>query len=298
MASSSRRSEVLAATPTLLNADGELDAGANKALLTGLAGRVDGVFLAGTTGEFPGLTLPERSQLLGIALDAFGPEGVVVHVGSAATRDAVALARDAVAAGARRLAVITPYYLAVDESEVTRHFAAVAEAAGTADGASVYAYLFPERTGVTVEPASFAAVAAEVGLAGAKLSGAAGAALPDYVAALPADAVLWAGADTTLPSVVRAGGRGVVAAVASAFPVPFAALADAVASGDAAAERAAQAEADAVKTALGGTIAGLKYALELMGVGTAAMRMPAPGLSAQDRERIERFVTGRDDRLG
>jgi 4-hydroxy-tetrahydrodipicolinate synthase len=295
MASSSRRGEVLAATPTLLDADGELDAGANKALLGGLAGRVDGVFLAGTTGEFPGLTLPERSRLLGIALDALGPDGVVAHVGAAATKDAVALARDAVAAGARRLAVITPYYLAVDEAAVTRHFAAVAEAA---DGAAVYAYLFPDRTGVTVEPAAFAGVAAEVGLAGAKLSGAASPLLPDYVAALPADAVFWAGADTTLPSVVRAGGRGVVAAIASAFPDPFAALADAVASGDTDAERAAQADADAVKDALGGTIAGLKYALELMGVGTGTMWMPAPGLSAQDRGRIERFVAGRSDRLG
>jgi 4-hydroxy-tetrahydrodipicolinate synthase len=287
MAATSRRGEVLAATPTLLDVDGELDAAANKTLLSGLADHVDGVFLAGTTGEFPGLTLPERSQLLGIALDAFGPDRVVVHVGAAATRDAVALARDAVAAGARRLAVITPFYLAVDDAAVTRHFAAVA---AVADGALVHAYLFPERTGVPADPAAFAPVAAEIGLAGAKLSGAAGDRLADFVAALPSGAVLWAGADTTLPAVVRAGGRGVVAALASVFPAPFAALADAVASGDAEAERAAQAEADAVKAALGGTIGGLKYALALLGVGTATMRMPAPALTGEDEQRIERFV--------
>ena len=290
MATSSRRADVLAATPTLLDADGELDAGANKALLGGLAGRVDGVFLAGTTGEFPGLGLPERSHLLGIALDAFGPDQVVVHVGAAATRDAVALARDAVAAGARRLAVITPYYLAVDDAAVTRHFAAVTEAA---DGAVVYGYLFPERTGVVADASRFAATAAATGLAGAKLSGAAAELLPDFVEALPDGAVLWAGADTALPAVARAGGRGVVAALASAFPEPFAALADAVVSGDAEAERAAQAEADEVKDVLGGTVGGLKYALEVMGVGTATMRMPAPALTPEARERIAELVDRR-----
>ncbi|OLT11679.1 hypothetical protein BJF78_26325 [Pseudonocardia sp. CNS-139] len=285
----SPRPDVLAATPTLLDADGELDAGANKALLTGLAGRVDGVFLAGTTGEFPGLTLPERSRLLGIALDAFGAEQVVVHVGAAATRDAVALARDAVAAGARRLAVITPFYLGVDADAVTRHFAAVAEAA---DGATVYGYLFPERTGVPADAAEFAASARSAGLAGAKLSGVAADLLPDLVAALPG-AVLWAGADTAIPAVARAGGAGVVAALASVLPEPFAALADAVAAGDAAAERTAQAAADEVKAVFAGGIAAIKHALELTGVGTAVMRMPTPALDAAAKERIAGLVARR-----
>jgi 4-hydroxy-tetrahydrodipicolinate synthase len=196
-----------------------------------------------------------------------------------------------VAAGARRLAVITPYYLEVDAAAVRRHVSAVAE---VADGAAlVYGYLFPERTGVPADAAGFAALAAETGLAGAKLSGSAADLLPDFVAELPEDAVLWAGADTELPAVARAGGRGVVASLASVFPEPFAALADAVAAGDADAERAAQAEADEVKAALGGGIAGLKYALELTGVGTATMRMPAPALTPEARESIARLVARR-----
>jgi 4-hydroxy-tetrahydrodipicolinate synthase len=287
MPPSTRRAEVLAAVPTLVDDAGELDAAANTAMLAGLAGRVDGVFLTGTTGEFPALTLAERALLLGIALEAFGPDGVVAHIGAAATRDAVALARDAVAAGARRLAVITPYYLAVDASATTRHFAAVTAAAGDA---AVHGYLFPERTGVPADPAVFAAAAAEAGLAGAKLSGAAAAALPAFVAALPAGAVLWAGSDAALAATVRAGGRGVVSALASAFPAPLAGLADAVASGDADAERAAQAEADELKDALEGGVPALKYALELMGIGTATMRMPAPALAPEAQERIARLV--------
>ncbi len=295
MPPSTRRAEVLAAVPTLVDHAGELDVAANTAMLADLAGRVDGVFLAGTTGEFPALALAERALLLEIALEAFGPDGVVAHIGAAATRDAVALARDAVAAGARRLAVITPYYLAVDASATTRHFAAVTAAAGDA---AVHGYLFPERTGVPADPAVFAAAAAEAGLAGAKLSGAAGAALPAFVAALPAGAVLWAGSDAALAATVRAGGRGVVSALASAFPAPLAGLADAVASGDAEAERTAQAEVDELVALAGGGPLAVKHAMALRGIGTETMRMPVPDLSPQVRDGIARLVARAGARAG
>ena len=46
---------VFSAVPTLFGADGELDTGANRALYKLVAGLVDGLFVAGTTGEFPAL---------------------------------------------------------------------------------------------------------------------------------------------------------------------------------------------------------------------------------------------------
>jgi 4-hydroxy-tetrahydrodipicolinate synthase len=286
MSARSSRADVLAAVPTLVDEAGELDKAANRALLTGLVDRLDGVFVAGTTGEFPALHRAERRDLIEIALDVFGPDRVVAHIGTAATRDAATLARDAVAAGARRLAAITPYYLPVDVDTVTRHFAAITEAGRDA---VVYGYLFPDRTGVPADAEQFARTAAESGLAGAKLSGAAAGLLAEFVAALPAGSLLWSGDDAALASVARVGGRGVVSASAAAFPEPFTALADAVARGDAEAERAAQAEVDEVTAALG-TLQGIKHALARMGFGTAVMRMPAPLVGAEERERIDRLV--------
>jgi dihydrodipicolinate synthase/N-acetylneuraminate lyase len=40
-----------------------------------------------------------------------------------------------------------------------------------------------------------------------------------------------------------------------------------------------------------GTPQGIKHALARMGVGTAAMRMPAPPVGAAAQERIARLVT-------
>lgn len=285
MSAPASRAEVLAAVPTLFDEAGDIDYAATAAHYTVLKDRVDGIFVAGTTGEFPALDRAERRALAEAALEVFGPARVVVHVGAASTRDTVAITRDAVELGVRRLAVLTPYYLPADLDTVTRHFAATTAAAGPA---SVYGYLFTERSGVTVGPEEFGRIAAEAGLAGVKLSGDANDLLGAYIEALPPGGRLWSGADTTLAAVVRRGGTGIVSGLSSAFPEPFVALAEAVATGDGDGERAAQARADAVLDALRGSVEGIKHALALLGHGNGALRMPSPAVP--DPEAISRLV--------
>jgi hypothetical protein len=83
--------------------------------------------------------------------------------GAADAHRARLLTEAAVALGATRLAAITPYFLAAGPGEVAHYFEQVAKAA---PGCEVYAYLFPERTGVTVRPRQLARIAARAGLAG------------------------------------------------------------------------------------------------------------------------------------
>ncbi|PXY36295.1 dihydrodipicolinate synthase family protein [Prauserella flavalba] len=285
--SSFPRAEILAAVPTLFDERGELDLAANIRLYRALGDRVDGLFVAGTTGEFPALDHGERIALARAAVDTAGANRVVFHVGAASTRDSVRLTEDALALGVRRLAALTPYYLPVDLGAVERHFAAITTAAGDAH---VYGYLFPERTGVVVEPADYARLSETTGLAGAKLSGAAADRFSDFRRALPEHVRLWSGADTALAGVVRAGGTGIVSGLSAAFAEPFAALADAVADGDADAERAAQARADAVLAALGGSPEGIKNALRQQEIGADTMRMPAPLTGPGTDAAIARLV--------
>ena len=67
---------VFAAVPTLFSSDGELDRDANRALYKFVAGLVDGLFVAGTTGEFPALDETERLSLIELALAEAGPDRV------------------------------------------------------------------------------------------------------------------------------------------------------------------------------------------------------------------------------
>ena len=72
---------VFSAVPTLFSSDGEVDTGANRALYKHLAGLLDGLFVAGTTGEFPALDDAERLSLIEVALAEAGPGRVIGLIG-------------------------------------------------------------------------------------------------------------------------------------------------------------------------------------------------------------------------
>ncbi|MHA3701734.1 dihydrodipicolinate synthase family protein [Jatrophihabitans sp. YIM 134969] len=264
------RPEVLTAVPTLFGADGAIDPGETTRLHTALREHVDGVFVAGTTGEFPALQDTERIALFELALQAWTPDTVVAHVGSPATSQAVALTRQAVTLGVRRLAALPPYYFAVDAGDLLAHFGAIVDAAGDAE---VYAYLFPDRTGVDLAPAVLAELTRRTGLAGAKLSGRAAARFGEYVAELPPGTSAWSGADTEMVSVAGVGGRGLVSGMSAADPAAFAALATAVESGDDTARAAATARVQTVADVLHGSPAGIKAALHAQGYRATGSRM-------------------------
>ena len=250
---------VFSAVPTLFDASGELDPDANRALYKLVAGLVDGLFVAGTTGEFPALEDAERLALFELALAEAGPDRVIAHVGAPDARHASRLAQAAAALGVERIAAITPYYLPARPDELTTHYRRIHDAA---PGPELYAYIFPERTGLPVSPPLFAQVAQAAGLAGAKVSGSASADLADYVASAPGVAI-FSGNDANPAATMRAGGAGVISGRSSAYPEVYAALRN---------DPAQQARLDRI-VALGASIGRIKYALGERGLAGTAARM-------------------------
>jgi len=250
---------ILSAVPTLFGPGGELDLDANRALHKFVAGLVDGLFVAGTTGEFPALEDAERLSLLELALAEAGCERVIAHIGAPDARHAGRLAQAAVDLGATRIAAITPYYLPARPDELTAHYRAIRDAA---PGPELYAYIFPERTGLPVSPTLFARVAEAAGLAGAKISGLAAGELAGYVAAAPGLA-FFSGNDANPAATMQAGGAGVISGRSSAYPEVYAALPY---------QPGAQETLDQI-VALGASVGRLKHALRLRGFGSGAARM-------------------------
>ena len=269
---------VFSAVPTLFGASGELDPDANRALYKLVAGLVDGLFVAGTTGEFPALEDAERLALFEMALAEAGPDRVIAHIGAPDARHASRLAQAAAALGAERIAAITPYYLPARPDELATHYRRIRDAA---PGPELYAYIFPERTGLPVPPPLFAQVAEAAGLAGAKVSGSASADLADYVAAAPGVAI-FSGNDANPAATMRAGGAGVISGRSSAYPEVYAAL-----------RRSAreQARLDRI-VALGASIGRIKHALAAARPGQHGRpddrRSPGPGHRRRDRRRSRR----------
>jgi len=267
---------VYSAVPTLFGPDGELDPGANRALYRLLTGLVDGMLVAGTTGEFPSLEDAERLSLFELALAEAGPDRVIAHIGAPDARHAIRLARAAVALGATRIAAITPYYLPARSDELAGHYRRIRDAV---PGPELYAYIFPERSGLAVAPSLFAEVAQAAGLAGAKISGSASADLAGYVAAAPGLRI-FSGNDANPWATMRAGGAGVISGRSSAYPEVYAALCKSTPQSD----PGAQERLDRI-VALGASIGRIKHALHVRGLaGSPAGRMtidpPDPELAA------------------
>jgi 4-hydroxy-tetrahydrodipicolinate synthase len=126
---------------------------------------VDGLVVAGTTGEGPLLEDGEIVALLAAAAKAAGDRiEVIAHVGRASTAATVRLAGAAVRAGAHALIAITPYYFPLGDEELFRHYRTLLRAV---DAVPLLGYNFPDRTGNRLSPEVLDRLAAE-GLAGLK----------------------------------------------------------------------------------------------------------------------------------
>jgi 4-hydroxy-tetrahydrodipicolinate synthase len=263
---------LVSAVPVPFTADGGLDEAGLPPLYRFLeAAGVDGVFVAGTTGEFTALDDAEREPVLTEALAVFGPERVYHHVGASSARQAERLTARAVALGARNLAAITPYYLPAGPQSLVDYYRRLGAVAG---GARIFVYLYRARSTTTVTPAQLAELAKIPSVAGAKISGEPTSRVMEYVRAAPDGFVVYSGNDIEFGDFVRAGGAGGVSGVSSVFPEPFVALADALRRGD---EQAAAAAQDRVKRAVeavgGADIALIKAGLTLRGLPAGPTRV-------------------------
>jgi 4-hydroxy-tetrahydrodipicolinate synthase len=263
------RAILLSAPTTLFTADGEVDWKAARQLYAYLEPHVDGVFVTGTMGEFPALNEVERLSLFEIALEAFGAQRVIAHVGTASLRGTVRLAVRAAALGIERLAAITPFFMPTTPDEVKDYLRALTE---SVDGVW-YGYFFTERTGVRLCPDDVAEVVAAAGLAGLKVSGAESTRVVDYVAACLPGTEVFSGNDAGIPDAVSAGGTGVISGFSSAFPRTFRRLIDAINDGDATAVDAAQEAVLHITEVMANSIGAAKVAQSLRGLGHAGARM-------------------------
>lgn len=270
--------EILSALTTPFSSDGQIDFVAFRANLNRLVDVVDGVFVAGTTGEFLALTSAEHAGLIEACMHTFGPERTVVHVGAPSTAQSLKLTKAAAGMGAVRFAAITPYYLAASTQGILRHWAAIKEACN----GELYGYVFPDVAVTDLSPEALPEVL-KSGISGIKVSALASTRVTEYLNHAPQGFKLWSGNDADIPNVMAAGGFGSVSGVSGACPRPWASLRDAMARGDDEAARQAQDVISRVVPVLGPSIANLKHALDLQGLtgGTCRMSIDSPDKPTQ-----------------
>jgi 4-hydroxy-tetrahydrodipicolinate synthase len=116
----------------------------------------DGIVVGGTTGESPTLTDTEAAWLVrAVAERAQGRARVIAGVGTHDTAVSVQRAREAEAAGADALLLVSPYYSRPTQAGVVAHCTAVSDATGL----PVMLYDVPARTGIALEASTLTELA-------------------------------------------------------------------------------------------------------------------------------------------
>ncbi len=154
---------------------------------------VQGLFVLGSTGQGPAMTVDERKQAAAIALDqAKSRVPVVIHVGTADAGTTVELAEHAAAHRADAVAIVPPYYYSDHtEYEIMAHYKAVHKAVPL----PIYIYENPKYSGISIPPAFALRMKEQVpALKGIKVAYGQGALL-EYVRLLPDVSVFTGNAD-------------------------------------------------------------------------------------------------------
>jgi dihydrodipicolinate synthase/N-acetylneuraminate lyase len=154
---------------------------------------VQGLFVLGSTGQGPAMTIEERKQAAAIALDqAKKRTPVVIHVGTADAWSTTDLAEHAAAHGADAVAIVPPYYYSDHtEYEIIAHYKAVHKAVSL----PIYIYENPKYSGISIPPGFALRMKEQVpALKGIKVAYGQGALL-EYVRLLPDVSIFTGNAD-------------------------------------------------------------------------------------------------------
>jgi 4-hydroxy-tetrahydrodipicolinate synthase len=282
----------LAAYPiTPADAEGRVDAAALRRLVRRLVDAgVDSIGLLGSTGTYAYLPRPQRRRAIETAVDeAAGAVPIMAGVGALRTDAAVALAREAKAAGAGAGLLAPVSYTPLTDEEVFVHFQTVAGESGL----PLCIYNNPGTTHFTFSVGLEARLSGVPGVLAVKNPAPAAGEVAEQLAELrrrtPAGFSLGWSVDAHAAEAMIAGGDVWHSVAAGLFPEPALAMCRAAQAGDAAEARRLNARL-APLWDLFTQFSGLRVvyaAANLIGLADAAPPRPILPLSGEARAKVE-----------
>jgi 4-hydroxy-tetrahydrodipicolinate synthase len=277
---------VLTAMATPFAPDGSVDLDATQKLASHLVDHGhDGLVVSGTTGESPTTSDDEQLDVLRAVLQAVGDRAcVVAGVGTNDTRHSVSKARDASQVGAHGLLVVTPYYSRPPQAGLLAHFTAVADATDL----PVMLYDIPGRTGLAISTETLVRAAEHDRIVAVK--DAKGDFYQGSWVMARSDLAFYSGDDASNLGWLAHGAVGVVSVVGHVAGQQYAAMIEAVLSGDlTTAQRIHRELLPAVRGIMTRTqgVIMAKAALELQGVlANRSVRLPLVEATPEEVEEL------------
>lgn len=266
--------------------DGAVDEDAfRKHVVWQIESGTTGLVPVGTTGESPTLSHEEHDRVVAICVEeSKGRVPVVAGAGSNSTEEAVGLARQAEAAGADALLVVTPYYNRPTQEGLYRHFKAVNDAVGI----PILIYNIPGRSVVDMSVETMARLYELANIAGVKDATGNVARVSQQRRAMGDDFIQLSGEDMIALAFNAAGGQGCISVTANVAPSLCAEMQERTLEGDYRSALRVQDRLvplhDAVFREPG--LAGAKCGLGLLGRGNEEMRLPLLPVTAATKDAI------------
>jgi len=127
--------------------DGEIDHEMLGKHAASLVGRVSGMGVGGTTGEYYALSFDERVQTFNTVAEAAGGKAyLTAGINATTTKEVIRLGQEAKRAGLSALLVAAPYYAQPTQEELLHHLLKVDDSLDM----PIMLYNFPARTGTEI----------------------------------------------------------------------------------------------------------------------------------------------------
>ena len=276
---------VATALITPLTKDGVDYAAFKKLIEWQIAEGIDALVICGTTGESSTLTDAEHRAVLKFAMDTVaGRVPMIAGTGSNDTAYAIELTKYAAELGYNGALLVTPYYNKTTQAGLVAMFTAIADAADI----PVILYNVPSRTGVNIEPATYAKLASHPNIYGIKEANGNISSIVE-TATLVGDALdIYSGNDDQIVPIMACGGKGVMSVLSNVLPKETVLLCKKFFDGDVAGAMELQKKYLALTNALFSEVNPIpvKAAMAALGYCENYLRLPLVPMSEGKREHL------------
>ena len=176
---------------------------------------IDALVICGTTGESSTLGDQEHVDVLRYSYErAAGRVPMIAGTGSNDTAYAIWLTGEAAKIGYEAALVVTPYYNKTTQRGLVANFTAIADACNI----PLILYNVPSRTGVNIEPATYAILAEHPNIVAIKEAGGNISKIVETMALVGDKLDIYSGNDDQIIPIIASGGKGVISVLSNLLP--------------------------------------------------------------------------------
>ena len=282
---------IIPAMITPLTEEGRLNKSAYRKFINYLIdGGLHGIFVAGTTGEFYGLSAEDKKELFEIAVEEVDRR-VPVYAGTGAitTRECKQLTQIAERCGADAVSILTPMFISPTQEELYQHYKAIAGSTRL----PILLYNNLPKTGVTITPATVERLAEIDNIVGVKDSSGDFSLTSEYIRRTrDRNFSVLSGRDTLIHACLCYGGSGSIAACANIAPRICADIYDKFVAGDIRGSLEAQFSITPLRLAftLGSFPTVIKEGLKLLGIEAGPCLEPIGPMKQAEKEELKQIL--------